>query len=116
MPHIHLEATANLVELGDIQKILQELTAKLSSFETVSSPAVKAYFTQRQVWAMGDGGAKGFVHCTVSVLSGRPLELRKSISTGIAELLSNSFERSLEAGDASLTVELREMDKDTYIK
>lgn len=116
MPHIHLEATANLVELSDIAKILQDLAAKLSTFETVSPPAVKAYFTQRQVWAVGEGGAKGFVHCTVAVLSGRPLELRKRIADGITELLRTSFSRSLECGDAALTLELREMDKETYIK
>jgi 5-carboxymethyl-2-hydroxymuconate isomerase len=116
MPHIHLETTAGLQENGSVHKILEQLAKHLSTYETIASASVKAYHTQREHWAMGEGATPGFIHCTVSVLSGRPLVLRRAIAEGMYALLREQFRSSVEAGEAAITFELREMDKDTYIK
>lgn len=116
MPHIHLETTANLSENNLVPEILDALVAKFSTFETVTSQSVKAYATRRTQWAMGAGGAKGFVHCTISILHGRPLALRKAMAWAIQAILKEKFAESLSSGEASLTIEIREMDGDTYLK
>jgi 5-carboxymethyl-2-hydroxymuconate isomerase len=116
MPHIHLETTADLPENANIPDIIEALVAKLSGYETVQSKSVKAYHTLRSNWHMGDGAPAGFAHCTVAILTGRPLELRKSISAGMYEELKTHFTMSLENQEVSITLELREMDAETYMK
>jgi len=116
MPHIHLETTADLPENGAIPDILEALVAKLSTYETVSTPSVKAYHTLRSNWVMGEGAPAGFAHCTVMILTGRPAELKKAIAAGMYAEMKTHFEMSLENREVSLTLELREMDAETYQK
>lgn len=116
MPHIILETTADLPENANVPDILDALVAKLSSFETIDSKSVKGYHTLRSVWCLGEGGPPGFAHCTVAIMTGRPEELRKSIADGMYGVLKEHFSQSLELGEVSLTLELREMDAATYRK
>lgn len=116
MPHIHLETTSDVVENQDIQDILDSLVAKLATFETISSSAIKGYHSLRSTWSMGEGAPEGFVHCTVSILAGRPEELRVAIADGMYTALKENFPMSADSGEASITLELREMDKLTYRK
>jgi len=116
MPHIHLETTADLEENANVPDILEALTAELSSHETIPSKSVKAYHTLRSVWCMGEGAPAGFAHCEVSVLQGRPLELRQTIATAMMNVMREHFAVSLSHECVYLTLELREMDRDTYQK
>ncbi len=116
MPHIILETTADLPENSGIPDILDALVAKLASFEAINSKAIKGYHTLRSVWSMGEGGPPGFAHCTVRILSGRPVELRKKISAGMFEELRKHFKESLDLDEVGLTLELQEMDSETYHK
>ena len=116
MPHIHLETTADLPENAQIPDILDALVARLSVCKTIDSKSVKAYHTLRSNWSMGEGAPAGIAHCTVAIVTGRPLELRKEISAAMYEELRSHFTMSLEAKEVSLTLELREMDGESYHK
>ncbi len=116
MPHIILETTADLVENAHIPDILEALVAKLGSFETIDSKSVEAHHALRSNWHMGDGAPPGFAHCTVGMLAGRPVELRKRIASGLYAELRQGFSISLESKEVLLTLELREFDPDTYHK
>jgi len=116
MPHIHLETTADLPENADVPEILTALVECLSRFETIDSKAVKAYHLLRSNWHMGTGAPPGFAHCTVAILEGRDLDLRKRIADAMYAVLKKSFEMSLDNQEVALTLEVREMDKETYRK
>jgi 5-carboxymethyl-2-hydroxymuconate isomerase len=116
MPHIILETTADLFENAHIPDILEGLVIKLCGYETIDSKAVKAYHTLRSNWHMGEGAPPGFAHCTVGILSGRPLELKQAIAKGMYEEMRSHFSMSLENNEVSLTLELREFEKETYQK
>jgi 5-carboxymethyl-2-hydroxymuconate isomerase len=116
MPHIILETTADLFENANIPDILEALVAKLCTYETIDSKAVKAYHNLRSNWSMGESAPAGFAHCTVGMLSGRPLELRQQIAKGMYEEMISHFTMSRENNEVSLTLELREFDGDTYQK
>ena len=116
MPHIILETTADLPENAQIPDILEALVCRFSTFETVDSASVKAYHTLRPNWCTGEGGKPGFAHCTVKIMSGRPLELRKRMSSGVYEELNARFAESLAANEVTVTLELLEMDFETYHK
>jgi 5-carboxymethyl-2-hydroxymuconate isomerase len=116
MPHIHLETTADLPENGNIPDILEALVRRLAAFETVKPAAVKAYHTLRSNWAIGEGGPPGFAHCTVMIVTGRTPALKGEIADGMYEELCSHFTMSLENAEVGVTLELREMEKETYRK
>ena len=116
MPHLQLELTANLCEVDDLPGTLAELAQVMGGIESVDPKAVKAYAHVREHWAMGEEAKPGFIHLTICVLSGRPLSLRRQMGDRLCETLKTRFSRSLAAGQASLTLEVREMDPATYLK
>ena len=116
MPHIILETTSDVVENQDIVDILEALVNKLATFESISSGSIKGYHSLRNTWVIGENGPHGFIHCEVAILDGRPADLVQKITDGMyAELLS-CFSRSHESKEAGLTLELREMNRETYRK
>lgn len=116
MPHIHLETTADLPENGNVPDILEALVARLATFETVASDQIKARHSLRSNWIMGEGAPAGFAHCSVSILDGRPLELRKRMGEGMYQVLCEQFAESMAAKEVAVSLEIREMNRDTYFK
>jgi 5-carboxymethyl-2-hydroxymuconate isomerase len=116
MPHIHLETTSDLPENADVPDILEALVERLCLQESVSSASVKAYHSLRSVWAVGEGHAPGIAHCTVMLLEGRNRALRSRIADAMYETLLDHFSESLESNEVAVTLELREMNADTYRK
>lgn len=114
MPHIHLETTADLHENADVPDILEALVAELAKFDTVNPAKVKAYHTLRSVWVVGEGHPAGFAHCTVYILSGRPVEWRRQVGARLFEVLKEHLPLSREADEVGVTLEVREMDRETY--
>lgn len=116
VPTIHLQTSADLPENTSISDILEALVATLSLIESIDPKAVKAYHTLRSVWVMGSGAQPGFAACEVAVLAGRSEELRVKIADMMFAALRSAFAQSASAGEISLTLEVREMDKPTYRK
>lgn len=114
MPHIHVYTSADLVENVDIPDILRALVDELAAQESVEPKTIKAYHSLFHTWAMGEGAPSGFAHCSISLLSGRSAELRKRIAVAMESRFRACFETSIVAGEISPTLELREMDADTY--
>jgi len=116
MPHIHLLTSADLVENVDLPDILRELVDALSAQESVEPKAIRAYHTLFHTWAMGQGAPNGFAHCRVSLLSGRSAELKGRVADALFDRMKQCFAASAERGEVLLSVELREMDRETYRK
>lgn len=114
MPQISLETTADLPENAHVPDILESLATEICRFDGVASASVKAYHTLRSVWVMGEGAPAGFAMLTIGVLTGRSVEWRKSLSTGMFEVMQRHFSESLEAGEVKITVEIREMERESY--
>lgn len=116
MPHLRLDVTSNIAEVGHLPAILERLVAKLCEFETVTPAAVKAYAQVKTVWTMGEGARPGFIHLELAVLTGRSPELLNSMSDAFYALLKELFEESVQADLAKITFELREMTSEYYRK
>jgi 5-carboxymethyl-2-hydroxymuconate isomerase len=114
MPHIHLSTSADLVENVDIPDILRALVDELAAQESVDAASIKAYHSLYHTWAMGEGAQAGFASCSISILEGRPEELRVRIADAMFARLRSLFRASADAGEVNLTLELREMAKATY--
>jgi len=116
MPHLILETTADLPENAHVPDILEALTLELAKFNTVKSASIKAYHTLRSVWFMGEGAPPGFAHVSVEVLNGRPLEWRKNVADSLLNVLREHFAESLANQEVYVTLELREMERETYVR
>ena len=116
MPNLHLETTADLPENSDVPDILEALVTKLAEFESVKSESIKAFHSIRSVWHVGDGAKDGFAHLTVAVLTGRTLEWRERVAAELMDVLKVRFGSSVLAGEASVSLEVREMQSETYLK
>jgi 5-carboxymethyl-2-hydroxymuconate isomerase len=82
----------------------------------VEPRAVKAYLNVREHFAMNPEGPTGFAHLEVSLLRGRPLELRQQIAEVMRQLVTQEFEEKVAHGEVAVTIEIREMDSDTYLR
>ncbi len=111
MPHIHVRSSEKLERLN-IQQLLTNLAKCLSSIETIQSESVKAYWSYHEHFEMGINAPSGFVHCEVSILEGRPEELKYKIADEMYSVLKQGMPDS----NLSYTLELREMSKTTYKK
>jgi 5-carboxymethyl-2-hydroxymuconate isomerase len=116
MPHLHLETTADLPENADIPDILAALVEALSEQETVESDRVRAYHSLRSNWVVGDGAPEGFAHLTIAAFEGRPPEWRSAVSKAMMVVLQERFAMSLEAHEVSVTVEVRQMERSSYLR
>ncbi|MBX3107853.1 MAG: hypothetical protein KF743_01600 [Fimbriimonadaceae bacterium] len=111
MPHIQVDHSPDF----DPSPLLPLLTTELSAIESVDPAAVKAYCRPAAAFSPGTGAPKGFIHLSVCVLAGRP----GSVLAQMADRL-DSVARTYLAGRVpypmSLTLEIREMDPQTYRK
>ena len=116
MPHILLETSADVLENDRIPELLDALVAVLAAQDSVESSAIKARHGMRANWSMGAGAPAGFVHCEVRLITGRSPALRESIADAMFACLEELLHESLGRGEISLTLELREMQRETYRK
>jgi 5-carboxymethyl-2-hydroxymuconate isomerase len=116
VPHLKLDVSSNALGQVDVSEVLTKLVAELCRHETIDPASVKAYFREQSVWAMGKGARPGFIHLEVAVLDGRPLELKQAIAQGMRGVLERCFARSIAEGLVGLTIEIRDMDRATYVK
>lgn len=116
MPHIKLQTTSDVVENQDLVDILERLVNKLASFETIRPAAIKAYHNLQHTWLIGEDGPHGFIHCEVAILDGRDPATKTAIADGLYAELLECFAASRDSGEAGITLELREMDSQTYRK
>jgi len=112
MPHIELRLSPNLTGRVDSASLLKALVSRLAGFDTVDPAAIKGYQTSLQAYAMGEGAPDGFIHVTASILTGRPVEMRREMARALYELVQAE---AVKHG-AGASVEIREMDRETYIK
>ena len=117
MPHLVLEYSDNLVEPLDIGTLFAKLHAELEGFGLFRPEDVKSRAVAHPHYRVGKGDPKDvFVHVTLSIMAGRPAEVRKSLGAAIATVVQGALGRTWQERRCDVTVEVREMDRDTYAK
>jgi 5-carboxymethyl-2-hydroxymuconate isomerase len=116
MPHLVLDSVEGLPENERLGDLLETLATTLGSYQTIDPRAVKAYAQIRTLFRTGAGAPPGFVHLEVAVLAGRSVEMRRAMAHGLYNKVKEFFHESLKAGRIGITLEVREMDPETYRK
>jgi 5-carboxymethyl-2-hydroxymuconate isomerase len=117
MPHLVLEYSANVVDAPDFKVLFRELHEALLEFESFGLLDIKSRAVRHTDYCLGDGDPRhAFVHLNFQLLSGRDVSVRQRMMQACVKVLSKHFARSLEHLECQLSVEMREMDRSTYIK
>ena len=115
MPHLTIEHTKNLEHKIDTQNLITMLHQSLKNCVGLDMNRVKSRLVCHEQVICGPGASEiQMIHVTLSILSGRDLPTRKSYSEPLFQVLQDFT--SKQAQPISLTVEVREMERETYFR
>ena len=115
MPHLTLEYSKNLESKIDSHALISALHQSLNSCAEIDMNRLKSRaFCTSDVISGGKGHLIQMLHVTLAVLSGRPEEVRKGFGQRLYDALTECVDNSI--GACSLTVEVREMDRNSYFR
>ena len=117
MPHIVVEYTPNLGELP-FDAMLASVTQSLSESPEVQEESdLKARVLCTEAFRVGlVDSQRGFIHVTVRLLSGRSPQAKRDISQRTAQAMLKHMPPMPEGLTAHLSVEIVDMDRDSYSK
>lgn len=117
MPHLVLEHSDNLPAPFDHRRLFAELHDTLAATGQFNVAHLKSRAVAHPRSYVADGRAERvFVHLTVAILSGRDAAFRKSLGAECLAVLRRAFAETWDARPCDLTVEIREMERDSYAK
>ncbi|MCF8495197.1 MAG: hypothetical protein K9G62_00855 [Alphaproteobacteria bacterium] len=113
MPHITVFYAPD--DRLDMPVLLHDLHESLSGDPSVNKSQTKAYALPMAAWINGDGKTKPdrALHVQVRLLPGRAPELKRKMSEALHAIARKHVND--RAAPFSVSVEMHELDKDTYI-
>ena len=117
MPHLTLEYSNNLPDKPDFKALFARCHEALVEFDSVRLPEIKSRAIPCDQFLIGDGSPQNiFIHLTLSVLDGRPADQRKQMGERLLSILRETFFRAWKERPCDITVDIREMNRETYCK
>jgi 5-carboxymethyl-2-hydroxymuconate isomerase len=108
MPHLTLEFTDNLD--FDVQPLLRRLHEELVATGAVNLKGIKSRAVRLTDYRIADGDpAYAFVHVSLLIREGRPLEVQQEAARRVMNVLKETFGKRFESGYLSLSVDIKEM-------
>ncbi len=112
MPHIIVEYSKNLGEIIEISDLVSELHNVLSD-QGIDKSRIKTRAIACNYVAVGDCCCNDhMLHATLLLLEGRDVETKQKYGSALYGVLNDSVKNILK--NCSVTLEVREMNKDTY--
>lgn len=115
MPHIIFEFSQDLVDNFDsISEIIKKIMPNIENGNFDISQCKFRYISYK-IYKIGnlDESKSSFIHISIKILKGRSLEVKKELSSKISEALINEIKT---AKFLDISIDIIEMDKDTYFK
>lgn len=117
MPHLTLEYSNNLPAPVDFGVLFARLHAALAGIGPFPLAQIKSRAVPHDVFRVGAGAPESvFVHLTVAILTGRDAGDRRRIGEQLLAVLREAFARAWDERPCDITVDLREMVRETYCK
>ena len=112
MPHIIVEYSDALSDDVDFQVLIEEMHSALSEY--VEAARIKSRAVKIEHYSVGKWGKSGsMVHITLLLLEGRDVATKKLYAQALYDLAKRFI--GDELSKCSLTLEVRDMVKETYI-
>lgn len=118
MPHIITEHSSDISQ-EKIIKLQQDIRDIFQSIpDYFDYDQCKFRFLKFDQYLVGklDQETSSFIHITAKILEGRPEEVRKDLSDKIFKNIQNNFPKLSNKDRLDISVEIFEMDKNTYNK
>ena len=117
MPHIIVEKSSNISMPDSAQAVLQKLHETLvATHDSFRMTDIKSRIVTHDDYRVSDGEREqGFIHVQLAILPRDP-EVRKAAAQNLHASVSEIFASSLAGKNYSITAEIRDMCKDTYVK
>ena len=117
MPHVILEYSRNVIEEPDFHPVFLRIHEALAATGAFAIEEIKSRAVCHDWHAVGPGRPQSaFVHVQLSILEGRSPEIRKAAGAAIMSIIRETFQQSWDELELSLSVEVREMARETYFK
>jgi len=117
MPHLTLEYTDKVTQEVDFCHLFSGLHGILADLAGIRVDNCKSRCVQLDTYQVGLGeGHQAFVHLTIRILDGRPLEVRQEIGRQCMRLLEGTYGPSMGELELQITVEVAEVQPATYFK
>lgn len=117
MPHLILEHSDNLVAPLDHAALFAALHAELERSGLFRPEDIKSRAVAHAHYRVGKGEPSDvFVHLTLSIMEGRPVEVRKALGAALLAVVQRGLGPTWSERRCDVTVEVREMDRGTYAK
>ncbi|MFZ1685046.1 MAG: 5-carboxymethyl-2-hydroxymuconate Delta-isomerase [Candidatus Zixiibacteriota bacterium] len=117
MPHLTLEYSNNLTAAVDMNALFERIHTALTEYERIKIGDIKSRAIGYDLFRVGTGSPDAvFVHLSVDILNGRPVEERKRMSQQLLALVHEAFAEIYDSQPCDITVNIREIDKETYGK
>ena len=110
MPHCIVEYSKGITQSLDINKLVELVHQTTFDSGLFEIDDIKTRAVQYDHYMVGYGHSES-IHVVIKVMPGRSIDVRKTLSLSIAQVLS---ELTLPA--TSITVQIEEIDKTTYSK
>jgi 5-carboxymethyl-2-hydroxymuconate isomerase len=108
MPHLTLEYTAN-IDI-DVQPLLARLHEEVVATGAINLKGIKSRAVKHTQYRIADGNHDyAFVHVSLLIREGRPIEIQKEATQRVMKVLMETFGHLFETRNLSLTVDLKEM-------
>ncbi|MGH1456581.1 MAG: 5-carboxymethyl-2-hydroxymuconate Delta-isomerase [Alphaproteobacteria bacterium] len=112
MPHIIVEYSKNIGDIICMSKLVEELHHTLSS-KGIDIARIKTRATECTCVAVGDHGSHGhMIHATLLLLEGRDTATKKQYGDALHAKMHEYVDGVVR--HCSVTLEIRDMAKDTY--
>jgi len=108
VPHLILEYTDNLDV--DVQPLLARLHEEVVATGAINLKGVKSRTVRHSDYRIADGnGNYAFVHVSLLIREGRPVEVQKEAARRVMAVLKDVFGHRFDSNYLSLSVDIKEM-------
>lgn len=116
MPHLVLEYSANILESVQ-SELLRTMHAVLAEVGPFAFLRMTSRVVRHEIYCLGDGeGDQAFVHLQLAVTPGRSMEIKRAATARLHSFLRERFARSCTELRCTITVEVRELEKESYVR
>ena len=115
MPHIYLELSDNILEKTLAPDFFPRLHQRMSELGPFDIRNMKSRIERYSEYCVSDGSAQAaFIHTRVYILSGRDPAIKIQLSKGLQQFIEKEFSLSLSKLNCFVTVDIRDIDKESY--
>jgi len=112
MPHVVMEYSNRIHKKCNVEQLLKDIHTVVRASDLFDPAAIKSRSIAYDQFQVGDNASvSDFVHVSLWILKGRPIGVRQSLGKRVLDVMKSAL-----SDVESLTVDIREMEKATYMK